>query len=52
MRGRSPSGLADPAIDIIRSSWRPVLFGDTEMGRHLMVAYEEIHADSVYPMPA
>jgi hypothetical protein len=38
--------------DISRSSARPVLFGDTEMGRHLMVVYEEIDADTVYPVTA
>ncbi|MFZ5830816.1 MAG: hypothetical protein ACOY3P_12045 [Planctomycetota bacterium] len=35
-----------------RSSGRPVLFGDTSAGRHLMAVYEEIDADTVYPMMA
>jgi uncharacterized DUF497 family protein len=33
------------------SSW-PVVFGDTSAGRHLMVVYEEIDADTVYPVTA
>lgn len=32
------------------SSGRPVAFGDTSAGRHLMVVYEEIDADTVYPV--
>jgi uncharacterized DUF497 family protein len=38
--------------DISRSSGRPVAFGDTSTGRHLMVAYEEVDADTVYPETA
>src|ERR1051325_3454364 len=38
--------------DISRSSGRPVVFGDTSTGRHLMVVYEEIDADTVYPVTA
>jgi len=38
--------------DISRSSRRPVLFGDTSTGRHLMVVYDEIDADTVYPVTA
>lgn len=38
--------------DISRSSGRPVLFGDTSTGRHLMIVFEEIDADSVYPVTA
>jgi uncharacterized DUF497 family protein len=38
--------------DVSRSSGRPVVFGDTSTGRHLMVAYEEIDADTVYPVTA
>jgi uncharacterized DUF497 family protein len=38
--------------DISRSSGRPVVFGDTSAGRHLMVVYEEIDADTVYPVTA
>jgi uncharacterized DUF497 family protein len=38
--------------DISRSSRRPVVFGDTSTGRHLLVAYEEIDADTVYPVTA
>ena len=38
--------------DISRSSGRPVVFGDTSTGRHLLVAYEEIDADTVYPVTA
>jgi len=38
--------------DTSRSSGRPVIFGDTATGRHLMVVYEEIDADTVYPVTA
>ena len=38
--------------DISRSSGRPVVFGDTGMGRHLMVVYKSIDATTVYPVTA
>jgi uncharacterized DUF497 family protein len=38
--------------DVSRSSGRPVIFGDTNSGRHLMVVYEQIDADTVYPVTA
>lgn len=38
--------------DVSRSSGRPVVFGDTSAGRHLMVVYEEIDAETVYPITA
>ena len=38
--------------DVSRSSGRPVVFGDTSAGRHLMVVYETIEADTVYPITA
>jgi hypothetical protein len=38
--------------DISRSSGSLVVFGDTSTGRHLMVVYEEIDADTVYPVTA
>ncbi len=38
--------------DVSRSSDRPVVFGDTSAGRHLMVVYEQIDADTVYPVSA
>jgi uncharacterized DUF497 family protein len=38
--------------DVSRSSGRPVVFGETSTGRHLMVVYEEIDADTVYPLTA
>ena len=38
--------------DISRSSGLPVVFGDTSTGRHLMVVYEEIDPDTVYPVTA
>jgi uncharacterized DUF497 family protein len=38
--------------DTSRSSGRPVVFGDTSTGRHLMVVYEQIDADTVYPVTA
>ena len=38
--------------DISRSSGRPVIFGDTTPGRHLLVVYAEIDADTIYPVTA
>jgi hypothetical protein len=38
--------------DISRSSGRPVVFGDTSTGRHLMVVFEEVDGDTVYPATA
>jgi uncharacterized DUF497 family protein len=38
--------------DVSRSSGRPVVFGETRTGRHLMVVYEAIDADTVYPVTA
>ena len=38
--------------DDSRSSGRPVVFGDTTTGRHLMVVYEEVDEESVYPVTA
>lgn len=38
--------------DISRSSGRPVVFGDTSTGRHLMVVFEQIDEDTVYPVTA
>ena len=38
--------------DVSRSSGRPVVFGDTSDGRHLMVVYEEIDDDTIYPVTA
>lgn len=38
--------------DISRSSGRPVVFGDTEGGRHLMVVIEVIDDGTVYPITA
>ena len=38
--------------DISRSSGRPVIFGVTSAGRQLMVVYEVIDEDTVYPVTA
>ena len=38
--------------DFSRSSGRPVVFGDTSSGRHLMVVFEIIDADMIYPITA
>ena len=38
--------------DVSRSSGRPVVFGDTNAGRHLMVVYETVDRDTVYPITA
>jgi uncharacterized DUF497 family protein len=39
-------------VDVSRSSGRPVVFGDTVAGRHLMVVYEQVDDDAVYPVTA
>ncbi|HXU32439.1 MAG TPA: BrnT family toxin [Thermoanaerobaculia bacterium] len=44
--------LSPMNLDISRSSGRPVTFGDTLAGRHLMVVYEEIDSRTVYPVTA
>jgi len=38
--------------DFSRSSGRPVVFGDTRTGRHLMVVYDEIDSSTIYPVTA
>ncbi len=38
--------------DTSHSSGRPVIFGDTSTGRHLMIVYEQIDTDTVYPVTA
>jgi uncharacterized DUF497 family protein len=38
--------------DISRSSGRPVVFGDTRTGRHLMVVYESVDVRTIYPVTA
>lgn len=38
--------------DVSRTTGRPVVFGDTGSGRHLMVVYESIDAVTVYPVTA
>lgn len=38
--------------DTSHSSGRPVVFGDTSTGRHLMVVYDEVEPDVVYPVTA
>ena len=38
--------------DISRATGRPVVFGDTSSGRHLMVVYESLDAVTVYPVTA
>ena len=38
--------------DLSHSSGRPVVFGDTSTGRHIMVVYEEIDANTAYPITA
>jgi hypothetical protein len=45
--------LQNPSdADVSRSSGRPVVFGDTNAGRHLMVVYETIEPGVVYPITA
>ena len=38
--------------DFSRSSGQPIVFGDTGAGRHLMVVYEVVDKDTVYPVTA
>lgn len=38
--------------DKSRTSGRPVVFGDTRTGRHIMVVYEVIDTSTVYPVTA
>lgn len=38
--------------DFSHSSGQPVVFGDTRAGRHLMVVYEQVDADTFYPITA
>lgn len=38
--------------DVSRSSGRPVVFGDTTSGRHLMVVYEKVDAATIYRITA
>lgn len=45
--------LQNPAdTDTSRSSGRPVAFGDTASGRHLIIVYEMIDTTTVYPITA
>lgn len=44
---QNPSGT-----ETSRSSGMPVAFGDTSTGKHLIVVYEEIDADTIYPITA
>ena len=45
--------LQDPTdTDDSDSSGFPVAFGDTSTGRHLIVVYEEVVADTAYPITA
>jgi uncharacterized DUF497 family protein len=38
--------------DVSHSSGRPVIFGDTRAGRHLMVVFEIVDEGTVYPVTA
>lgn len=38
--------------DVSRSTGRPVVFGETSAGRQLIVVYEVIDDDTVYPITA
>jgi uncharacterized DUF497 family protein len=38
--------------DLSRPSGRPVAFGDTNGGRHLMIVYEAVDEATVYPVTA
>ena len=38
--------------DLSRSSGRPIVFGQTRSGRHLMIVYEQVDPSTVYPITA
>lgn len=38
--------------DVSDSTGRPVVFGGTNAGRHLIVVYEEIDEETIYPVTA
>jgi uncharacterized DUF497 family protein len=38
--------------DVSRSTGRPIVFGNTAAGRHLIVVFEYIDPDTVYPITA
>jgi len=40
------------STDDSHSSGKPVAFGDTSTGRHLIVVYEEIDEETAYPITA
>jgi len=45
--------FANPTdADVGRSTGRPVVFGSTKEGRHLLVVYERIDESTVYPITA
>jgi uncharacterized DUF497 family protein len=44
---QSPTGTGTS-----RTSGRPVIFGETRTGRHIMVAYEVIDPSTAYPITA
>lgn len=46
--------VQDPLIGTgtSRSSGMPAMFGDTRAGRHLIVIYEVIDDDTIYPITA
>jgi uncharacterized DUF497 family protein len=39
-------------LGISRTSGRPAIFGDTRAGKHLIVVYELIDDDTIYPVTA
>jgi uncharacterized DUF497 family protein len=46
--------VQDPALrrGVSRTSGLPAIFGDTRSGRHLIVVYEAIDDDTIYPITA
>ncbi|MCG3132199.1 MAG: hypothetical protein FLDDKLPJ_03032 [Phycisphaerae bacterium] len=39
-------------LDISRSSGHPIVFGETNSGRYLMVVFEVVDEDTIYPITA
>jgi uncharacterized DUF497 family protein len=44
--------LNPTGVDVSATSGRPVIFGDTRSGRHLMVVYDVLDGTTAYPVTA
>ncbi len=55
--GLTPEEVEEIMLDpehtsVSRSSGRPIVFGYTNTGKYIAVVYEQIDADTVYPITA